>query len=208
MSGVELPFLSSASWCFFGSGRPPPNLDVFDGFFRSTPPGLFFLPWSFRRRPDPPELGCFLPGFSAPDPPSLPWFFRASPDPAEPPWFLGCRAPYPFMVFSRLPDFRELARIPAGFSDRLPKGLRWFFRLPESRCRVLEKVAKFPAVFAGLFGRSAGWGGPGPGAFHGFFGLLESPPDRPILANFSADFRPAQPSSIRFFADFQGCFDC
>jgi hypothetical protein len=47
-----------------------------------------------------------------------------------------------------------------------------------------QKLAKFPGVFDGLFGRSIGPGLPSPLAFHGFFGLPDPAQDRPIVANF------------------------
>lgn len=158
-----------------------------------------------RIRPRSAIFGLFFP---APALGFLWWFFRAVPDPRDVAWFFGCRGPHPFMVFSAFPDFPEVARIPAGFFGLLPLVLRWFFWPPRIRLPGPKKLAKFPAPFGGFFGRSAGLGAGGPWAFHGFFGSPAPPRDPRILANFLADFRPAQPSSARFSRNFQGGFDC
>lgn len=125
--------------------------------------------------------------------------------------FFGCFSASPSMVFSALRAFPGTCRDIGWFSGFGPPALTWFFWRLRIGLPGTPKLANFPGSFSWSFRARRFFGRPFsilPRSFDGFFGLPARLSDPPILANISADFRPAQPSSTRFSNGGQGGLDC
>lgn len=169
------------------SVRPLPALFSFHSLFRAA---RILRSWA---------ISCLV--FRPPALGSCHGFFGLPRIPVNFPGFSAARPPGLSWSFRPSRISRKFPGYCLVFRVVYPWVLRWFFSGP-------EKLGKFPAGSHGFFGCRVDPGVSGPWAFHGFFGSPGPPQDPRILANFWADFRPAQPSSARISRNFQGGFDC